>query len=146
MNNVKIPFPILTIYLSSAEKRPPYFSFLVSQLHSLIHRDLSEVEKRKWKNDIKKIDWGRDDKIFRHIEDHLHRHLQLVAKATKDFSKSKDIRFVIVGGHAQMIPKIKKHLPYPLDKMVRGQFITELNIPLSEVLRHSKKIASQISI
>ena len=245
MNNIETSSPILTIYLSSTEKRPPYFSYFVSQLHSLVHRDLSEVEKRKWKNDIekiedylheflnrsdvrslvfftsgknfwkvlefefslpllckisntpylkplreasekhqrylsllvdrekarlftvhlgkieeqkdilielvpqnvkaKKIDWGRDDKIFRHIEDHLHRHLQLIAKAAKDFLKNKGIQLVIVGGDAEMIPKIKKHLLYPLDKMVRGQFITELNIPLSGLLRHSKKIASYIN-
>jgi len=49
MNNIETSSPILTIYLSSTEKRPPYFSYFVSQLHSLVHRDLSEVEKRKWK-------------------------------------------------------------------------------------------------
>lgn len=83
----------------------------------------------------KKIDWGRDDKIFRHIEQHLHYHLQSVAKAALEFAKGKKIDLVILGGHEEMIPKVKSHLLYPLNKMVKGDFVTELNIPLNDVLK-----------
>ncbi len=93
----------------------------------------------------KTINFGRTDKIMRDIEGHLHRHLQLIAKATKEFVNGKNIRFIIVGGHHELIPKIKKHLRYPLNKMVLGEFISELNIPLSTVLQHSKKIAVKIN-
>lgn len=93
----------------------------------------------------KKIDYGRDDIIFRHIQQHLHRHLQNIAGKTRDFTKGKNIHFIILGGHIEMIPRIKKHLPYPLNKMVLGEFITELNIPLNEVLLHSKKVATRIN-
>lgn len=92
----------------------------------------------------KKIDYGREDKIFRHIEDHLHRHLQNIAGKTKEFVKGKNTHFIILGGHIEMIPKMKKHLLYPLNKIVLGEFVTELNIPLNKVLLHSKKIAQKI--
>lgn len=238
-------FQILSVYLSSAGKRIPYPDFFLSQFHSLIHRTLSDTERKKWQKDIekivdflhesihrsnvrsyvffssgknlwevldfefelppscrilkepyfepleeslnshqkylvllvdrkkarlftvnlgkieekkdifvdmvpqnvkaKKIDYGRDDKIFRHIEDHLHNHLKLIADATKEFLRGKDIHFIIVGGHREMIPKIKKHLSYPFNKMVLGEFVTELNIPLAQILLHSKKIALGIN-
>lgn len=236
---------MLSVYLSSTEKRTPYYDYLLSQFHSLIHQNLSEEERKKWKKDIekiedflhesykksnsrsyiffssgknfwkvydfefslppqciisdkpyldplknalgkhqkylsllvdrekarlfivhlgkieeqreifagsvpqnvkaKKIDWGRENKIFRHIQDHLHRYLQFIAKAVMEFSRKSGIRFVVIGGHAEMIPKMKKHLLYPLNKMVLGEFVTELNVPLSNVLRLSKKAASQIN-
>ena len=83
----------------------------------------------------KKIDWGRDDKIFRHIEQHLHYHLQKVAKEAFEFAKGKKINFVILGGHRELIPKMKKHLLYPLSKIVIGEFVTELNIPIDKIKR-----------
>lgn len=92
----------------------------------------------------KKIDWGRDDKIFRHIQQHLHYHLQFVAKAALEFAKGKKINFIILGGHKEMIPKMKAHLLYPLNKIVSGEFVTELNIPLNKVLLLSKKIVARI--
>jgi len=89
--------------------------------------------------------WDQQNKIQRHIEDHLHRHLKLISKKADEFAKSYPVSFVIVGGHPETIPKIKKHLKYPLNKIVLGQFVTELNIPLNEVFLHSKKIAQRIN-
>lgn len=94
----------------------------------------------------KKIDYGRDDKIFRHIEQHLHYHLQLIAKETKDFIKGKNIQFIILGGHEELLPKMKAHLTYPLNKLVIGKLITELNIPVNDVLVLSKKLASELNL
>src|SRR3989344_4585170 len=90
----------------------------------------------------KKIQYGREDKIFRHIESHLDQHLELIAQKTKEFIKKKSIRFIVLGSHQELLPKIKKHLKFPLNKMVKGEFVTELNIPLNEVLLHSKKVAA----
>lgn len=89
--------------------------------------------------------WDQQNKIFRHIENHLHRHLQLITKTAGEFLKNNPVSFIIIGGHKEMIPKIRKHLKYPLNKLVRGQFITELNIPLNEIFLKSKKVAAQIS-
>ncbi len=235
---------VLSVYLSCREKKVPYPSFFLSELHSLIHQNLSESEQKAWQIDInkiinflqenfdrsnarsvvfftsgkklwqvlhfefflppqvkildkpyleplataadkykkylvllvdrkkarlftvhlgkieehkdvfgghvpqnvkaKKIDWGRDDKIFRHIEGHLYRHLQKIAQETFEFAHNKNIHFIILGGHAEMIPKIKKRLSYPLNKKVLGEFVTELNVPLNEVFLHSKQVALKI--
>ena len=88
--------------------------------------------------------WDAQDKIFRHIEDHLSCHLKRIAGAAEEFVKNNEISFVIIGGHREMFPKIKKHLPYPLNKMVIGEFVTELNIPLNEILKKSKLVAEKL--
>ncbi len=92
----------------------------------------------------KTINLGRGDKIMRDIEGHLHRHLQLINQKTREFIKGKNIHFIIIGSHKELLPKIKSHLLYPLNKMVLGEFVTELNIPLNEILTHSKRVASEI--
>jgi hypothetical protein len=89
--------------------------------------------------------WDQQNKIQRHIEDHLHRHLELIAQETKDFVRKNPVRFVIVGGHKDIIPKVKGHLTYPVNKMALGTFVTELNIPLNNIFLHSKKISAQIN-
>ena len=238
-------FPIMSVYLSSKDKKVPHQSFYLTLFHSLIHQNLSEEKQNFWQKDIDKIEeylhefssrmetrsvvflsagenlWevlefefflppqirllnsphlkpieealatyqkylvllvdrekariftvhlgkieehkdifngevpqrvkaktinlGRTDKIMRDIEGHVHRHLQLIVKATKEFIIGKDIHFIIIGGHHELLPKLKRHLRYPLNKMVRGEFITELNIPVSIILQHSKKVAARIN-
>ncbi len=88
--------------------------------------------------------WDAQDKILRHIEDHLHRHLKMIAQEVSQFASSQDINFVIIGSHKYLLPKIKKHLLYPLNKMVLGEFVTEVNIPINEILLHSKDVVSKI--
>lgn len=89
--------------------------------------------------------WARGDKITRHIEDHLHRHLKLITQKTKEFAKHKDIRFLILGGHRNLFHKIKELLPKDLRDKVYGTFVSELNIPVNDVFLHSKKIAEKIT-
>jgi len=68
----------------------------------------------------------------------------MIAKKTREFVQGKNIRFIILGGHKELLPKMKKHLLYPLNKMVQGKFITELNIPLADVLIRSKRVAAKL--
>ncbi len=89
--------------------------------------------------------WDQQDKILRHIENHLHQHLERIAQKTNGFIKNGyHIRYIIVGGHKEIIPKIKNHLTWPANKLVLGQFVTELNVPLNEIFLKSKKVAHQI--
>lgn len=119
---------MFTVYLGKIEDRQDIFSGEVPQ----------NVK-------AKKTDYGRDDKIFRHIEQHLYYYLKKVAKATQEFCRGKRIYFIILGSHKYLLPKIKHILPYPLNKMVLGEFVTELNIPLNKVLIHSKKVATEVN-
>lgn len=238
-------FPVLTLYIGSADKSSPHPSYCLSQLHSLVTGNLSDEQRRFWQKDIdriekyfqeqykrsntrtivfftsgkkiwevlefefylppllvilhspytkpveealqtyqkylvlltdrekarlftvhlgkieeqldffngevpqkvkaKKTDYGRDDKILRHIDDHLRRLLQFVSQKTFDFAKGKHVQFIIIGGNKLMIPKIKRFLKHPLKKMVLGEFITDLNVPINEIFINSKKIASRIN-
>lgn len=118
---------MFTVHLGNIEEHKDVFDGIVPQRVKAI-----------------KTEWGRYDKIERHIEDHLHRHLQLIAKAAEEFVKDHPVTFVILGGNDEMIPKVKKHLTYPLNKMVVGELVTEVNIPLNAVFLESKKIAAKL--
>jgi peptide subunit release factor 1 (eRF1) len=88
--------------------------------------------------------WMRQDKIFRHIENHLHRHLQQVAQAAQIFAKENHISGIIIGGHKELFTKIKKHLPYALSRKVKGTFVTELKGPFNEIVRKAKLLITQL--
>lgn len=88
--------------------------------------------------------YGRSDKIFRHIEDHLHRHLQRVAETAAMFAGKEKITGVVLGGHEQLFKKIKKHLPLHLARKVKGTFVTELKIPFNDILYKSKQVIKDL--
>jgi hypothetical protein len=88
--------------------------------------------------------YGRSDKIFRHIQDHLHRNLVFIADKVDNFVREHDGAFLILGGHKEMLRRIKKKLSPCVQKMILGEFVSELNIPLNEIFLQSKKIAEKI--
>ncbi len=49
-------FPILSIYLGSADIRPPQVSYYLTQFHSMIHQNLNTEEQKIWQKDIDKIE------------------------------------------------------------------------------------------
>jgi hypothetical protein len=88
--------------------------------------------------------WDSQSKIFRHIEEHLHRHLKQIALKVSGYMKNKNIQFIIIGGHKTLLAKIKKHLPIHIQKMVLGTFVTALNIPITTIAQHSKKVVEEL--
>lgn len=88
--------------------------------------------------------WDAQDKIFRHIEDHLHRHLSHVAREADIFAKENHIALLIIGSHKPLFPKIKKHLPASLLQKVKGTFVTELKAPFNEVVSRAMVLIDQI--
>ena len=82
--------------------------------------------------------WDSQDKIFRHIEEHLHRHLVNVSQEAVAFAKNDHITGWILGGHKTLFPKIKKHIPYPFSKKIKGEFVTELKAPFGEIIRRAR--------
>lgn len=119
---------LFTVHLGIVEEQEDVFGEYVPQKVKQIHEAFK-----------------RENKILRHIEDHLNRHLKLITEKTKEFARNKHIRFLIIGGHEELLPEIKKLLPYPLSKKLRGDFITELNIPINDVYLKSKKIAERLN-
>lgn len=88
--------------------------------------------------------WDAQDKINRHIEDHLHRHLQIVAKEMEEFSKDKKIDQIVLGGHKALFAKIIKHLPLHIRKKISGTFVSELKIPVSQIARHARLVIDKL--
>lgn len=88
--------------------------------------------------------WDAQDKIFRHIEDHLHRHLVKVTDAARDFVKNEKIKGVLIGGHKPLFSKIEAEMKYPLSKKVLGKFVTELKIPTKEMISRVNEVISKI--
>jgi peptide subunit release factor 1 (eRF1) len=89
--------------------------------------------------------YGRADKISRHIQEHLHRHFKLIATHINKFVEHKSITGVIVGGHDTLIHKTEEYLPKQLKKKVVAEFISELNVTLSQIADHSMKIISKVN-
>lgn len=113
--------------------------------------DGAVIEKIELKNDYvpQKVrhgddTWDAQNKIFRHIEDHLHRHLAHVGKEAGFFAKLHKIDAIIIGSHKPLFSKIEKHLLYPLPEKVKGRFITELKVPFSEILARTTQLIKEI--
>lgn len=106
---------------------------LVSDNHLIAEK---KVEKDYVPKKVKHGDdaWDSQDKIFRHIEDHLHRHLKHSASEAAQFVKGEGISGVLIGGHKPLFSKINQHLPVTLSKKVVGNFITELKIPNKKII------------
>lgn len=88
--------------------------------------------------------WDSQNKIFRHIEDHLHQYLKQLAFKVSQYVKNKSIQFIVIGGNKTFFSKVKEHLPVPLQKLVLGMFVTALNIPISTIAKHSMNVVEDI--
>lgn len=88
--------------------------------------------------------WDAQDKIFRHIQNHLHRHLLQVAHQAEDFAKKDHIAGIIIGGHKMLFMQIKKHLSYPWANSIKGYFVTDLKAPFNDIVAKAKKEVARI--
>ena len=88
---------------------------------------------------------GSTDGNSRHNEVLLQRHIEKTAQAVAKFTSSHDVHFVIIGGHSEMFKRVAASLPAGLRSKVVDSFVTEINIPLNEILMESKKIAATVT-
>ncbi|MBP6882458.1 MAG: hypothetical protein KBC15_02775 [Candidatus Levybacteria bacterium] len=88
--------------------------------------------------------WDAQDKIFRHIEDHLHRRLSYVAHEVEEFAKENNVTDIVIGSHRPLFAKIEKHLPHHLQ--VQGKFVTELKGPFNLILKKASALVTKIEI
>ena len=82
----------------------------------------------------------REDKIQRHVQDHLHRHYKYISQSAQEFVKNRDITGVILGGHKNELSQFEKHLPKTLQTKVLGRFVSELKGDFNDIVKKSKKI------
>lgn len=87
--------------------------------------------------------WDAQDKILRHIDEHVKRHLEKVAAEALRFANDTKISGIIIGGHKQLFEKVKSEFKYPYSKKILGEFVTELKADQGEILKRiTKKIES----
>ena len=131
------------IYAMTTKK---YLLLLVDRQHAklFIIADGRIIEEKKVEKDnvpqnVKHGDdtWDAQDKIFRHIEQHLHRHLHHVAVEATTFIKEKNVTGILIGGHKPLFAKVESHLQYPFSKKVFGTFVTELKVPNNIILHRA---------
>lgn len=90
--------------------------------------------------------WDAADKIARHVEDHLHKHLKHVANSVSDFAKKEKVTDILIGGHRPLFHKVEEHLKYPFSNKVVGNFVTELKIPQKQVLKIVLEVIDKLQI
>ena len=97
---------------------------------------------QKVKSNKGEID-AANSRILRHIEDHLHRHLQLISKKIDEFVGLKPVSAVFIGGQKNFHHLVRKHLNPNLRKKIAGEFVTELKVYQNKTVSHCEKIFLQ---
>ena len=83
---------------------------------------------------------AKNARILRHIEDHLHRHLQLISKKIDEFVGLKPVHAVFIGGQKNFHHLIRKHLSPNLQKKIAGEFVTELKVFQNKIVSHCERV------
>lgn len=156
-SNISIDMsPNLSPILKSQQKYSKYMVLLVDREKALMFTvEQGEiVEQSKFSGDYvpqnkqatgRDGNAGRSDIMTRHTNELLNRHINNACEAADKFARTKDIDFLIIGGHSEMFAKVAKSLPSNLQNKLVGSFVTEINIPLNDILIKSKEIAEAIN-
>ena len=148
--------PDLESLIKSLESHSKYLVLLVDREKARMFTvEQGEIiEKSEFVGDPipqKKKSTGRDSQInqadtnSRRDDNNVKKHIETIAKSVAKFTNANDISFVIVGGHADMFRKVADALPTSLQSKVVVGFVTDINLPLAEIMRQSKKVAATIS-
>lgn len=84
------------------------------------------------------------DKMFRRVLDHLHKHLITVTNRVTMVINHKQIHGVVIGGHRELLHKIEEHLPQDLRQKVIGNFVCELSGDMNDVSQKSNQIIQRM--
>lgn len=84
--------------------------------------------------------YGRNNKQSNHINNQINQHLQCIMLETRMLIAGKHINGVFLGGHKPFFHLMVEALPSDLQKKLRGEFITELNISQDELIKNCKQI------
>jgi peptide subunit release factor 1 (eRF1) len=148
--------PYLDPLIQSLKKYSKYLVLLIDrqkvQLFTVEQGKLIEqlnlVDKsvpQKVKSTSRVISRGNSDINFRRNEELLWRHVERSVKAVVKVAKDNNIQFIVIGGHKEMFKKVTKALSENYGLKIAGNFVTELDIPKSQILYDSKRIAATIN-
>ncbi len=87
--------------------------------------------------------YGRNTKLTHHIENQIHDHLKRIMQEAVLLIKGKHINGVFIGGHQPFFHEIENELPQALQKILRSNFVTELNIPKEQLIERCKQVLEE---
>jgi len=127
-------------------KKAKAFTVYLGKLEKQVDLHSDEIVPHRVKAEKYDTITGREDKIFRNIEDSLHRYLKDIASQAWAFFKlANQVDFILLAGHKEIFAKIHRHLPKIMADKVKDGFVTQLNIPLNQIVQRSKKVAQKLS-
>lgn len=130
-------------YLIIIADRKKAFLFLFDKGDVQICKEIMDPGVRKDTKQSAGELYGKSNKLSHHIDNQLHHHLQLIAEEINHLIAGKHINGVFIGGHKMLFAAIEKVLPADLQNKLRGEFITELNIPSDELIRHCRRVLEE---
>jgi peptide subunit release factor 1 (eRF1) len=101
----------------------------------LIHMDTFEDQGEEIVDKVHK-EVRSDNHAQNHIREQLHHHLKHVGEKAREYLVKKRIKSVdgvVIGGHKQLLQRVKQYLPTELKKNVVAEFVTELNLPVGDM-------------
>lgn len=122
------------LFIVADQKKASLFLFKQGKLEA--YREVMNPGVReKTKSDSGEV-YGRNTKLTNRRENQIHDHLQLIMQEAVAVINGKHLNGVFIGGHKQFFNNIENALPKKLQQILRGTFVTELNIPREELIQH----------
>ncbi len=144
--------PLLAPLTEAIEENPSFLLVLLDRDKAkLIEVNFSseEAESKLIESDVPKRilargdNMGRESKILRHIEDHLHRHLFKVVEEVKSFEKNYPDGLLVIGSQKELVGKFTRLLTTPLKKRVIGDFGANVDDNEAQVISKAQTVVDQ---
>lgn len=79
-------------------------------------------------------------KIQNHIEVHIDRHLQKVARSVENYMDKNRIPYLVIGSRKELIERFKAFLPKRLQGKIVGSYLTRSDQDLKQIQKNSLKV------
>ena len=144
--------PMFETLTKVLNENPPFTIVLLDRTQSkLIEVNVGEEEaqSRLIKNDVPQRiqahggNMGREDKILRHIEDHLHRHLVEIVKELREFEKNHPDGLIVIGAQKELVGKFTRELSKEMQAKVIGNFGANVDDNETDLIKKAQKIVDE---
>lgn len=79
-------------------------------------------------------------KIQNHIEVHINRHLEKVAKAVENYMDKNKIPYLVIGSRRELIDRFREYLPKRLQAKIVGSYLTRTDQDISKIRKRSSEV------
>lgn len=125
------------LFIVADSKKAHLFLFAQGKLEST--RDIMDPGvMKKIKSNSGELN-ARNSKIMNRRGNQLRDHFSKILEEAANFIAGKHINGVFIGGHQPLFKAIENEMSSHLRSLMRGTFVTELNIPREELIAHCEK-------